>query len=479
MNIQFWLNIAGFALILVWLVRRRQRGATTANLVLLALVLGTLYGIALQAIYGFGHESIREANVWIGVVSGGYLRLLQMIVMPLVLISILAAVTQLGNVKSVGKISAGVLGVLLATTAVSAVIGVGVTQMFGLSAESIVQGERELRAGTNAEERAEAITGQTVPQLLLSFIPTNVFQDLAGSRPANAPQTSVIAVVVFASLLGVAGLGLRKKDPETAARVAAGVETLQKLIMQLVKIVLRLTPYGVFAFMTSRAATSNSSDILTLLGFVLASYVGLGLILGMHATLLAAAGLSPIRFFRRVWPVLTFAFSSRSSAATVPLTIETQVSRLGVSPGIATFAASFGATIGQNACAGLYPAMLAVMIAPGVGIDPLSPGFLGPLVLVTTLGSFGIAGFGGGATVAAILVLSTLGLPVALAGLLVSIEPLIDMGRTAVNVSGALTAGALTSRVLGETDMETFERDDLEVVTAQGERTPAREPAMV
>jgi L-cystine uptake protein TcyP (sodium:dicarboxylate symporter family) len=104
--------------------------------------------------------------------------------------------------------------------------------------------------------------------------------------------------------------------------------------------------------------------------------------------------------------------------------------------------------------------MLAVMIAPGVGIDPTSGSFLGPLLLVTTLGSFGIAGFGGGATVAAILVLSTLGLPVALAGLLISIEPLIDMGRTAVNVSGAMTAGAVTSKLLGETDMAVFAADE-------------------
>jgi L-cystine uptake protein TcyP (sodium:dicarboxylate symporter family) len=480
MNVPFWLNIAGFVLILAWLVRRQLRGATTASGVLLGLVLGALYGVVLQTVHGFGHESIRGANVWIGIVSGGYLRLLQMIVMPLVLISILAAVTKLGNVKAVGKISVGVLGVLLATTAVSAAIGVGVTQLFGLSAESIVQGEREQAAGTRAEGRVEAITGQTVPQLLTSFIPTNVFSDLTGTRPPNQPETAVIGVVVFATLLGLAALGLRKKDPATAERIATGVDTLQRLVMQLVKIVLRLTPYGVFAFMTIRAGTSNSSDIMTLLGFVLASYVGLGLILGMHATLLAAAGLNPLRFFRRVWPVLTFAFSSRSSAATVPLTIETQVSRLGVPSGIATFAASFGATIGQNACAGLYPAMLAVMIAPGVGIDPMSPGFLGSLLLVTTLGSFGIAGFGGGATVAAILVLSTLGLPVALAGILVSIEPLIDMGRTAVNVSGALTAGVLTSRFMGETTVGVFEGDEAPtVVIVAEELEPVREPALV
>jgi uncharacterized protein len=225
---------------------------------------------------------------------------------------------------------------------------------------------------------------------------------------------------------------------------------VQHLVMRLVKMVIRLTPYGVLALMTRVVATSNPADILSLGGFVVASYLGLALILVMHAGLLGLSGVNPIRYFQRVLPVLTFAFTSRSSAATIPLNVEAQVNRLGVSPGVANFSATFGATIGQNGCAGLYPAMLAVMIAPSVGIDPTGFQFLATLVLVVTLGSFGIAGVGGGATFAAIIVLSTLNLPVALAGLLISIEPLIDMGRTAVNVNGAMTAGMVTSRILGE-----------------------------
>jgi len=196
--------------------------------------------------------------------------------------------------------------------------------------------------------------------------------------------------------------------------------------------------------------SSDPRDVLGLLSFVAASYLGLALILGLHALLLALAGIEPLGYFRKVWPVLTFAFTSRSSAAAIPLNVETQVDRLGISPGVANFSASFGATIGQNGCAGLYPAMLAMMIAPSVGIDPTRPDFLLTLVLVVTLGSVGIAGVGGGATFAAILVLSTLNLPVALAGLLISVEPLIDMGRTAINVNGSMTAGAVTSRLLGE-----------------------------
>ena len=136
------------------------------------------------------------------------------------------------------------------------------------------------------------------------------------------------------------------------------------------------------------------------------------------------------------------------------------MTRLGVAPAVANFAASFGATIGQNACAGLYPAMLAVMIAPSAGQDPTSLSFISTLVVVATLGSVGIAGVGGGATFAALVVLSTMNLPVALAGLLISVEPLIDMGRTAVNVSGSMTAGTVTSRLLGQSDLAVFAAND-------------------
>jgi L-cystine uptake protein TcyP (sodium:dicarboxylate symporter family) len=176
----------------------------------------------------------------------------------------------------------------------------------------------------------------------------------------------------------------------------------------------------------------------------------------IHLLLLALAGLNPLTFVRKAFPVLTFAFTSRTSAGTLPLNVKTQTDELGVPEGIANFAGSFGLSIGQNGCAGIYPAMLAVMAAPVAGVDPLSPAFILTLILVVALSSFGVAGVGGGATFAALMVLSTMNLPVAIVGLLISVEPLIDMGRTALNVSGSMTAGLLTSRVTGELDYDVY-----------------------
>jgi L-cystine uptake protein TcyP (sodium:dicarboxylate symporter family) len=447
-------NITVFALALGWLASRSRQGRSFSSTVLMAVGVGVFLGSLAQVVYGLGSPAITRTTSWIAVVSGVYVRLLQMVVVPLVFVSILAAVTRLSDARALGSIAAGVLGVLLVTTAIAASVGFAMAHVFGLRADGLVRGARELAGGTMMEQRLKDLPPLDLPSLLQSFVPTNIVSDLAGAR-----STSVIGVVVFATLLGLALLALRRDTPEVAERILRGVDALQLLVLRLVRMVIHLTPYGVVALMTHVAATSNVGDVMLLGRFVVASYVGLAALALVHAAALAAVGLSPVRFFRKVWPVLTFAFSSRSSAATIPLAVETQVSALGVPPAIASFASSFGATIGQNACAGLYPAMLAVMIAPSVGIDAATLPFFTSLVTVATLGSIGIAGVGGGATFAAIVVLSALDLPVALAGLLISVEPLIDMGRTAINVSGSMTAGAVTGRLLGRIDHALFDAE--------------------
>ena len=149
---------------------------------------------------------------------------------------------------------------------------------------------------------------------------------------------------------------------------------------------------------------------------------------------------------KKTFEVLAFAFTSRSSAGSLPLNIQTQTTRLGVPEGIANFSATFGLSIGQNGCAGIYPAMLAIMVAPVAHVN-IDLQFIVTLVAVVIISSFGVAGVGGGATFASILVLSTLNLPVALAGVLISIEPLIDMGRTALNVNDSMLAGTGTAKL--------------------------------
>ncbi|MDT1063950.1 L-cystine transporter [Paracoccus sp. CPCC 101403] len=442
------LNLVIFVALLVGIYRLQGRGLSLSVRVLIALAIGTVFGVALQLAEGNGSTSITQTINWINIVGNGYVQLLQMIVMPLVFVAILNAVSKLHDASSLGKISVLTLGTLLLTTAIAALVGVIMSLSFGLSAQGLAQGVAESARLTALQTNyAPKVADLTVPQLILSFIPKNPFADLTGANP-----TSIISVVIFAAFLGTAAIRLVSRDPEKGHRLIALIDLMQSWITQLVRLIMALTPYGVMALMTKMAATSNAGDILNLGKFVIASYLGLAIMFGVHALLLTLTGVNPMTFFRKVMPALSFAFSSRSSAATIPLSVEIQTRRLGVPQTIASFAASFGATIGQNGCAGLYPAMLAVMVAPTVGVNPLDPAWIATLVAIVTLSSAGVAGVGGGATMAALIVLPAMGLPVTLVALLISVEPLIDMGRTALNVNGAMTAGTITSQVLGQTD---------------------------
>lgn len=456
MDLPLILNIVAFVLLLALLSRFGRNSWSLSKKVLIGLVIGVLFGLVLQLIYGENSATLKTSINWFNIVGNGYVQLLQMIVMPLVFVSILSAVARLHNASSLGKISVLTIGVLLFTTAISALVGVFVTGLFGLSAEGLVQGVQETaRLSAIQSNYVGKVSDLSVPQLLLSFIPKNPFADLTGANP-----TSIISVVIFAAFLGVAALQLLKDDEVKGQRVLVAIDTLQSWVMKLVRLIMKLTPYGVLALMTKVVAGSNLQDIIKLGSFVVASYLGLAMMFAVHALLLSVNGINPMRFFRKVWPVITFAFTSRSSAASIPLSVETQTRRLGVPESIASFAASFGATIGQNGCAGLYPTMLAVMVAPTVGINPFDPLWIATLVGIVTLSSAGVAGVGGGATFAALIVLPAMGLPVTLVALLISIEPLIDMGRTALNVNGSMTAGSLTSRWLGLTDKKVLESDE-------------------
>jgi L-cystine uptake protein TcyP (sodium:dicarboxylate symporter family) len=459
MNTPLILNIAVFIALLLVLAQMHKTQWSLSKKVFAGLGLGVLFGFGLHAVYGSSPEVLTESIQWFNIVGSGYVRLLQMVVMPLVFVSILGAVIRLHDASSLGKISVISIGTLLITTFIAALVGVIVTNLFGLTAAGLVQGTQETeRLNQLNTEYISKVTDLSVPDLVLSFIPTNPFAELTGAHP-----TSIISVVIFAAMLGMAGIKLINEDAEKGHRVLIAIETLQGWVMKLVRLVMLLTPYGVFALITKVVASSNAADIWNLGGFLAASYIGLAIMFAVHALILLMTGINPLKFFKKVMPVLAFAFTSRSSAASIPLNIEAQTRRVGVPESIASFSASFGTTIGQNGCAGLYPAMLAVMVAPTVGINPLDPLWILTLISVVTLSSIGVAGVGGGATFAALIVLPIMGLPVTLVALLISIEPLIDMGRTALNVSGSMTAGTVTSQLLGQTNKTIFNQDDVDL----------------
>jgi L-cystine uptake protein TcyP (sodium:dicarboxylate symporter family) len=450
------LNIALFLGLIAILYRMQQKQVSFSKRVFAALGLGLIFGLILNQVYGITSEVTSDSINWFNIVGSGYVKLLQMIVMPLIFVSIVVAFTKLKLTKNIGKISVLVIGILLGTTAISSAIGIGVALGFGLDGIELDQGAAETARNELLKPRAAAVQEMTLPQQIVEFLPSNPFQDLTGARP-----TSTIAVLIFAAIIGLAYLGVNRRDPEQGAFFAKIIDTLYAITMRVVTLILRLTPYGILAIITKVAATSDYDAIAKLGKFVIASYVALILMFIVHLLLLMLAKLNPSQYVKKAFPTLTFAFTSRTSAGTLPLNIKTQTKDLGVSEGIANFAASFGLSIGQNGCAGIYPAMLAVMVAPAAGVDPTSFSFILTLILVVAISSFGVAGVGGGATFAALIVLSVMNLPVAIVGLLISVEPLIDMGRTALNVSGSMTAGVLTSKATGELDTAVYAQKEL------------------
>lgn len=449
-------NVAVLLLLMFGLYLMQKKHVSFSKRVFTGLGLGIIFGYIIHLIYGTTHEVTVGTIDWFSIVGSGYVKLLQMVVMPLVFISIVGAFTKLKLTKNIGKISFLVIGLLLGTTAISAAIGIGSALGFGLDGIELTAGEVENARNAELQDRVVTVENMTLPKQILELIPSNPFLDLTGAR-----ATSTIAVVIFAAFVGIAYLGVKRKDPEHAEFFGKIIDTLYTVIMRVVTLILRLTPYGILAIITKVAATSDYDAIVKLGKFVVASYVALILMFIVHLLLLSFAKLSPLKYVKKAFPTLTFAFTSRTSAGTLPMTIKTQTKDFGVSEGIANFSGSFGLSIGQNGCAGVYPAMLAVMVAPAAGFDPTNPSFIISLILIVAISSFGVAGVGGGATFAALIVLSVMNLPIAIVGLLISVEPLIDMGRTALNVSGAMTSGILTSKATGEFENEVYEQQNV------------------
>ncbi|HCX8921906.1 TPA: L-cystine transporter [Staphylococcus aureus] len=454
------INIIVLVIFIVILHMMARKHIPFAKRVFTALGIGIVFGVLLHLVYGTHSNVITSTSDWFNIVGQGYVALLQMIVMPLIFISIVAAFTKIQIGEKFAKIGSLIFIFLIGTVTIAAIVGVVYALVFGLDASTINLGNAEQARGSEIAKQAKDLTAHTLPQQILELLPKNPFLDFTGQR-----ATSTIAVVIFASFIGFAYLRVARKQPDHGELLKSAIDAIYSLVMAIVTFVLRLTPYGVLAIMANTLSTSDFGAIWTLGKFLIASYAALITMYIIHLVILSLLGISPIRYVKKTLEVLIFAFTSRSSAGALPLNVQTQTRRLGVPEGIANFAATFGLSIGQNGCAGIYPAMLAIMVAPVANVE-IDLQFIVTLIAVVIISSFGVAGVGGGATFASILVLSTLNLPVALAGVLISVEPLIDMGRTALNVNDSMLAGTGTAKLTKHWDKDTFESNDNAALTS-------------
>ncbi|MDN6030032.1 MAG: cation:dicarboxylase symporter family transporter, partial [Lactococcus plantarum] len=400
--------LLGFVGSLVWLFRLQVKHISFNKRVLFGLLGGVIFGLLIRLLFQKTPHFSTSIS-WISLVADAYVALLQMLVMPLVFISIVGAFTKLEVSKNLGKLARNVIAILLGTAAISAAVGYLAVVVFRLNGAVFTEGVAEKTRIAALAEKQIQVKGIPITEQLLNLIPRNVFADFAGTRP-----TSTIAVVIFAVFLGIAFLGIQKKYSSEAKTFAELIQSFEKIILRVTTLVLRLTPFGIFALMARVMATSDFAALVNLGRFIIASYAAILLMFGLHLVLLLWVKVSPREYLSKSWSTLLFAFTSRTSAGTLPMNVETQIEKFKVNEAVANFSASFGLSIGQNGCAGIYPAMLATIVAPTVGINIFSVQFIVSLIAIVTISSLGVAGVGGGATFASLIVLSSMNLPIAI-----------------------------------------------------------------
>lgn len=444
MNLPLLFNLLAFLALLFGLAQTRHTNWSLPKKVLLGLALGVAFGLVLRRIYGTESSVLKATSPWLNLVGDGYVELLQMITLPLIFVSILHAIARLRTARSLPLISVLSIGTLLLTTAIAALIGILLTNFVSFAIEAWTP-SAQLFDPFQFNDKSQAFESPdlNIPDTLLSLIPSNPVGELP-----EAKSSSIIGMIIFAVFVGLAALRLGNEDAKKGRRALWAIDTLQGWLIRLVGVIINLVPYGVLALMTKAVVNANLQDLIGLGSYVFVTCLGLMLMFLIHAIILAAVGVSPLHFFRNVWPVLTLAFSSSSSMASIPLNIDVQTRHLRVPHSIASLSASFGATLGQSGCSGLYPAILAVLVAPSIGIDTLDPQWIAAFIGVVTLTSLTV----GGGALMPIVVLTVMGMPAVLVVLLIPVEPLLAMGRTALSVNGSMTAGVVTSQLLKDTD---------------------------
>ncbi|MDR1138401.1 MAG: cation:dicarboxylase symporter family transporter [Clostridiales bacterium] len=434
-NFYIFLAILVFAVFVAFMVLTSKKFELGFTLrVVIALGLGLLYGVCIQLIFGVADannpDSLEIAR-WVNIMGSGFTRALSFLVIPLVFVSIVSAIAKLGQPSQGLKQAGLIIGFLLVTTAIAAFITMGVVYVTGLNANDLI----ESNPGTS--------TPQPLPTIILNLIPNNLFAAFSGSN--------VLPIVFISIIVGIAYLSISKQKPDIGARFNSFLTTAYEFVLKLVDFVIGFTPYGILAIIAYRSSSAGWDFVYQLGYVVLVSYIAMAIVFGLHLIIMACLGVNPIRYLRKTGATLLFAFTSRSSSATLPLTIQTQKS-LGVPEGTANLAGSFGTCIGQNACAGIYPVTVALLVGLVQGWDVWSAGFLLPLGLYAVIASIGTAGVGGGATNVSLMVLGLMGLPIELVTILISVDFLIDMGRTAVNVNDSILAGFVVGKLQKEID---------------------------
>ena len=425
--------------------------------VLAAMVIGLALGWVARTI---GPDAAGQPNglaTTLATIGSIFVQLLQALVPPLIFTAIVASISNLRQLSN----AAALVWQTLLWFAITAFIAV----LIGIALGLLIQ--PGINAGVAAASaKAPGSVGSWL-DFLKGLVPANMFGLQATTQVGTGGATTrlgfnVLQLLVISIVVGVAAL----KVGERANSFLALNESFLAIVRKILWWVIRLTPIGTIGLLGNAVAQYGWQTLEQLSWYAFAIYLGLAIVLLLvYPALLILHGLSPMRFFAGAWPAIQLAFVSRSSIGTLPVTEAVTEKSLGVPREYAAFAVPLGATTKMDGCAAIYPAISAIFVAQFYGV-PLGIQEYVLIAFVSVIGSAATAGLTG-ATVMLTLTLSTLGLPLAGVGLLLAIDPILDMGRTAVNVAGQALVPTLVAKRQGMLDQAQYDRaGDIEAIDA-------------
>ena len=426
--------------------RLQKKKVNFSKRMVIGTVLGLVLGLVIQFISGFSNDPMQitfvaETTKWYGLIGNGFIDLIRMLVIPLVMVSIIHVIINMKEGANIGKLTKNAMIVTMTMVIIAVLVGLGVGMAFGVGkGMAVVGGSAEIKEVTN------------------------VVDTLRGLLPANPVKAmvdvNIIALVIMAVFFGMGAKRMSKKYFDVVKPFFDLINALQKIIMSVAMTIIKYMPYAVIALLANTIAQRGLASILEVGIFIVALYVAVAIMFVIQLIALAIFGVNPVIYMKKALPVMILAFTSRSSVGALPLTIETLTDKLGVNDGTASFVAGFGTTAGMQGCAGVFPALLLIFVANVNGM-PIDITFIAMSVIVVALGSLGIAGIPGTATMAASVALSGVGLASSfpVVSPILAIDPIVDMGRTLINVTGSMVNAIIVDRTLGQMDMEHFRKE--------------------
>ena len=415
-----------------------------AVVVLIGTGLGLLLGLAIQVVAGFPDSPmdvtfVSETTTWFGMVGNGYINLIKMIVVPLVMISILQVIINMQQGKTMGSLVKKTLIVTMGMVAVSAVTGILVGLLFGVGKDST--------AAAAGDATAKDIT--PVATTIKNLIPGNIVEAMVNAN--------IIGLVIFSAFLGLAIWWINHENVEDAKPLYDFINAAHKAMINMALLILDYMPWAVMALLANTIAQRGLSSILEVGKFIVALYVAAVIQFCIQLILIGAHGMNPIVYMKKSSATMLMAFTSRSSVGCLPMTIETLTKKLGVNQGTASFVAGFGTTAGMQGCAGIFPSLLIIYVCNVTG-TPIDVTMIIMTIFVVTIGSLGIAGIPGTATMAASVALSGVGMAsqFSMVSPILAIDPIIDMPRTMLNVTGSLTNALVVDKYMGTFDEKAY-----------------------